>query len=311
MSAKFTRSVFEWLDQVALDKSLPASAFKVAYVIAQHLNEESGEAFPGSDRIASKIAMSQATVIAMVRQLQTNGHLGVDPGRAGRGHSNRYRLIVKPQPAEVLKAPKAKAAKVVKPQPAKLKPQPADMNYFSNHKGSDLRSLSLVDGWVTELVTDACRESETGSESILVAEPADAAPIVPALAADYAAAAASKTTLHKISRDPAKAGRLFRQMLETADDATLNPALQSDYDEAKMNPTVLHQPIPVSKYDDHDYLDHKPRLQAPRFKNPGRGMVIDNDSGLIIGTFDDLPQKSQPPPKARARTYAEAIYGVA
>jgi hypothetical protein len=314
MSAQHTRRVFVWLDQVALDKNLPASAFKVAYVIAQHLNEESGEAFPGSDRIASNIAMSQATVIAMVRQLQKNGHLGVDPGCAGRGHSNRYRMIVKPQLAEVLEAPKAEAVKPVKPQPAKLKPQPADMNYFSNHKGSDLRSLSLVDGCVTELETDACRESETGSESILVAEPADDAPIAPALATEIAAAAASKTTLHKIIRDPAIAGRMFQHMLETAsDDAALNPALQSDYHEAKMNPTVLHQPIPVSKYDDHDYLDHhdKHRLQAPRFKNPGRGVVIDNDSGVIIGTFNDLPQKSQPPPKARARTYAEAIFGVA
>jgi len=147
---------------------------------------------------------------------------------------------------------------------------------------------------------------------VLVAETADDAPIAPALATEIAAAAASKTVLHKV-RDPAVAGRLFQHMLETADDAALNPALQSDYDEAKMNPTVLHHPIPVSKYDDHDYLDHhdNQHLQAPSFKNPGRGVVIDNGSGAIIGTFDDLPQKSHPPPKARARTYAEAIYGVA
>jgi hypothetical protein len=107
---------------------------------------------------------------------------------------------------------------------------------------------------------------------------------------------------------------MFQQMLETAsDDAALNPALRSDYDDAKMNPTILHHPIPVSKYDDHDYLDHhdNQHLQAPSFKNPGRGVVIDNGSGAIIGTFDDLPQKSHPPPKARARTYAEAIYGLA
>jgi hypothetical protein len=156
--------------------------------------------------------------------------------------------------------------------------------------------------------------AQNDADIILVAELADDAPIAPALAAEIAAAAANPTILHKINRDPAIAGRMFQHMLETAsDDAALNPALQSDYHEAKMNPTVLHQPIPVSKYDDHDYLDHhdKHRLQAPRFKNPGRGVVIDNDSGVIIGTFNDLPQKSQPPPKARARTYAEAIFGVA
>jgi hypothetical protein len=98
----------------------------VAYVIGQHINRQTGEAFPGSDRIAARIAMSQATVIEMVRKLGTKGHLGVDPGSAGRGHANRYRMILKPQPAKVL-------AKPAKPQPAEIKPQPADMNHFNNN----------------------------------------------------------------------------------------------------------------------------------------------------------------------------------
>lgn len=132
-----TRELFLWLDQVVLDRDLPPSAFKVAYVIAQHVNRQSGEAFPSSDRIAARMAMSQATVIAMVRQLQIKGHLAVDPGRAGRGHSNHYRMILKPQQPEVLEAPKIDTAKPqpaeLKPQPAKIKPQPADMNHFINH----------------------------------------------------------------------------------------------------------------------------------------------------------------------------------
>jgi hypothetical protein len=132
-----TRELFLWLDQVVLDRDLPPSAFKVAYAIGQHVNRQSGEAFPSSDRIAARISMSQATVIAMVRQLQIKGHLAVDPGRAGRGHSNHYRMILKPQYPEVLEAPKIETAKPqpaeLKPQPAKIKPQPADMNHFTNH----------------------------------------------------------------------------------------------------------------------------------------------------------------------------------
>jgi hypothetical protein len=46
MSAQHTRRVFVWLNQIALDKKVPSSAFKVAYVIAQHINEETGEAWP-------------------------------------------------------------------------------------------------------------------------------------------------------------------------------------------------------------------------------------------------------------------------
>src|SRR4029078_7818009 len=116
------RDLFAWLDQIALDNDLPSSAFKVAYVIGQHINRQTGEAFPGSDRIAARIAMSQATVIEMVRKLDANGHPGVDQGRAGRGHANRYRMILKPQPAEVSGSPKPRPAEVLarpaKPQPS-------------------------------------------------------------------------------------------------------------------------------------------------------------------------------------------------
>jgi hypothetical protein len=155
MSTKFTRSVFVWLDQVVGDEDLPSSAFKVAYVIAQCINEETGEGFPGTGTIAARIGMSQPTVIAMVRQLQVSGHLGVDPGRAGRGHSNRYRMIVKPQRAEVLRAPEKPQPAEGKHQPAELKPQPADMNYFNNHLNNHKAATPPL---VVTVVTDDDRE---------------------------------------------------------------------------------------------------------------------------------------------------------
>jgi helix-turn-helix protein len=120
---------------------------------------------------------------------------------------------------------------------------------------------------------------------------------------------------HPVSSSPVDAlvpePRETFPVAETVDDAPIAPALVADYAEAKASKTMLHKtirdPAVAGRMHHHD----KHPLQAPRFKNPGRGVVIDNDSGTIIGTFDDLPQKSQPPPKARARTYAEAIFGVA
>src|SRR5437899_9544252 len=97
---EFTGDIFRWLDQVAIDPDLPPSAFKIAYVIAEHVNRQSGVAWPSSRTIAKACALSQPTVIELVPKLVTNGHLALEPGRAGRGHSHRYRLILKDQPAD-------------------------------------------------------------------------------------------------------------------------------------------------------------------------------------------------------------------
>lgn len=164
VSAKHTRTVFAWLNQVVNDPELPGSAFKVGYVISQHINEETGEAWPGLDTIAEKIGMSEGTAFAGVRSLSARGHLHVTPGRRGSGYSNRYRLIVKPQgntqKPELSKSRKAQppefsssVAKAQlsdeKAQPAEQKTQPAEMNYFknklSNHQGGGLRPPQYMD----------------------------------------------------------------------------------------------------------------------------------------------------------------------
>ena len=97
---EFTGDIFRWLDQVAFDPDLPPSAFKIAYVIAEHVNRQSGEAWPSSRTIAKACALSQPTVIELVPKLVANGHLALEPGRAGRGHSHRYRLIPKDRPVD-------------------------------------------------------------------------------------------------------------------------------------------------------------------------------------------------------------------
>jgi hypothetical protein len=90
----FTRDMFTWLNQVNADPELPGSAVKVALAIAQHINRQTGEAWPSHPMIASEISMSPDTVKDMVGRLRQAGHLAVEVGR-GLGHSSRYRLILK------------------------------------------------------------------------------------------------------------------------------------------------------------------------------------------------------------------------
>jgi hypothetical protein len=141
---QFTADLFAWLDQVALDRDLPSSAFKVAYVIGEHINRVSGEAWPASRTIAKACALSQPTVIELVPKLVANGHLALEPGRAGRGHSHRYQMVLKDRRADHSRPIKDRAAdhfgeakRSVSPaekigQPI-TKDQPADQNLLLNH----------------------------------------------------------------------------------------------------------------------------------------------------------------------------------
>lgn len=97
-----TRDLHAWLHQVALDRNLPHTAFKVAYIIGEHVNRESGEAWPSTERIAQGCALKQSTVVGLVRRLEAAGHLAIDPGQAGRGKSHRYRMILKHRGADIL-----------------------------------------------------------------------------------------------------------------------------------------------------------------------------------------------------------------
>src|SRR4051812_24785904 len=83
-SRAFTRAIFANLDVIAADRELPSPAFRVAYVISQHLNKKTREAFVGTDLIASKAALSKSTVRAMVEKLRERGHYVVEFGRQGR-----------------------------------------------------------------------------------------------------------------------------------------------------------------------------------------------------------------------------------
>jgi biotin operon repressor len=100
------------------------------------------EAWIGTREIADKIGMSRFTVMKMVCRLKERGHLEVDLGTPGRGHSNHYRLVGKGAPANPLerKNTKSKGAHSIlldgAPAEQKTKTKGAPANLLDGEKVS-------------------------------------------------------------------------------------------------------------------------------------------------------------------------------
>ena len=75
------------------DPELTPLAFKLAYVLANLVNERQGCAWPSVAHLASKCRVTENGVKKVVRQLSERGHLSVEFG-SGRGKTNRYRWIL-------------------------------------------------------------------------------------------------------------------------------------------------------------------------------------------------------------------------
>jgi hypothetical protein len=86
-----TRDIFAWLNQVLADRRLPPIAFKLAFAVAQHINKETGIAYPSRARLASLVGVDSRSVNRVTKRLVTTGHLSVDM-RSGRHRTNHYRL---------------------------------------------------------------------------------------------------------------------------------------------------------------------------------------------------------------------------
>jgi hypothetical protein len=141
-SPELTRQRFLWLNhQVLPDPDLPASAFKVAYRIGDGFNDQQsdGRAWESCKEIGNAIAMSEKTVITMVRRLHARGHLRVEWGQQGRGHPNNYWMISKPASAQV--------SDEIKPASTPRKPAPTqenqDMNEAPPNGGDERVQLTL------------------------------------------------------------------------------------------------------------------------------------------------------------------------
>jgi hypothetical protein len=168
---QFNRSIFVWLDQVARDKKLPSSAFVVIYVISQHINMETGEAFPSTETIGELAGLHPFSVRQTLQPLVDAGHLAVQWGKPGRGHPHRYRMVIQPgswaisaakrkwQDAAVsdeqIKPHETAGSETAKPQTSDLKPQECDaktaafchelQGNYSN-QGAALHAAPLVEG---------------------------------------------------------------------------------------------------------------------------------------------------------------------
>ncbi|MBY0298080.1 MAG: helix-turn-helix domain-containing protein [Methylobacterium sp.] len=86
-----TQAKLDWLDAVAADyERVNPTTFKVAYAVAQHLNNHTREAWPSQVRLAKLIGVSETTLRASLRTLVGLGHL--EQGKRGVRNANKYRL---------------------------------------------------------------------------------------------------------------------------------------------------------------------------------------------------------------------------
>lgn len=108
MADDFTRRQFQWLDQVAADPAVTAAGFLLAYRIAKHLNRGTGDAWPSQATLAAEARMTVRGVRGLSDQLEAAGHLSVLASQ-GRGHSCRYRPILRDEPAEPSPEPEQSA----------------------------------------------------------------------------------------------------------------------------------------------------------------------------------------------------------
>jgi hypothetical protein len=88
----------DWMTAAAYDRRLKPSDFRIAFVIAQHINEKTGKAFPSREEIADKANTSVPTVARTIRLLQDTGWLTIrrkrtyDPKIKGWKTRNSYWL---------------------------------------------------------------------------------------------------------------------------------------------------------------------------------------------------------------------------
>jgi hypothetical protein len=123
LSDDFTRRRFEWLDQITADPAVTPAGFVLAYWIAKHINRNSGDAWPSQPLLATEMRLSVRTVRALVDQLERAGHLTVIASR-GRGHSCRYRPILRAEPSKEEPDPEPQIPADVEPEPLQADAEP-------------------------------------------------------------------------------------------------------------------------------------------------------------------------------------------
>jgi hypothetical protein len=86
----FNLKKMKWLNAVCKDCKISPTAFRVAYLLGDHFNSISGEAWPSHQRLASSLCIATKTIQRAARELEIHGWLEVRRSR-GRRTTNRYR----------------------------------------------------------------------------------------------------------------------------------------------------------------------------------------------------------------------------
>ena len=87
----FTRTMFVWLNRIAADPAISPLGFKLAFIVGQHINRRTCDAWPTQKTLQKKVGASNRGVQKLLKTLQAQGHLTIIPG-GGRRVSNRYRM---------------------------------------------------------------------------------------------------------------------------------------------------------------------------------------------------------------------------
>jgi hypothetical protein len=132
--AEFHRRKNRWLTQLASERDLPAPAFKVAYLLAEHVNHETGDAWPSLPTLAQEAGMSPRWARTLIRDLAVRGYLIVIENR-GRSATNRYRLAT----PDIKAAPKPEVPCRFKE--GENRKQRADLKSRTRNCGSDLNGI--------------------------------------------------------------------------------------------------------------------------------------------------------------------------
>jgi hypothetical protein len=81
----------DWLSRIG--NELTNAEFKAVFFLARHANQWTGEAHPGAPLLSYETGMDERQVDRALDALAERGFIEKTPGKRGRGHSARYRLI--------------------------------------------------------------------------------------------------------------------------------------------------------------------------------------------------------------------------
>lgn len=106
MSEAARAAMYDWLVlQVGKTPDRPPGYHRIAQAMSLHFADDDGSAFPSLATLGASCGMSKGTAVAMAELLEADGHvIVVERGTAGRGHSTRYRKLMKPLPDDVAAA---------------------------------------------------------------------------------------------------------------------------------------------------------------------------------------------------------------